>query len=154
MLKGERQLWCAVIAQAIEDATAPLSENIRRRKEQVRAREWFTIACEDFQRACDLAGYDPERIRVATVGLIDAVKHRDPKPRQQQPRLRTNVLHHYEGRSLTIQEWAAETGLNKHIFYAGIKRGKSIGRIINGRGRAAIAESLPDRQSPSTQDIT
>jgi hypothetical protein len=105
MLKGERQLWCAVIAQAIEDATAPLSESLRKRREQVRAREWFIEADKDFQRACDLAGYDPERIRIATMELIEAVKPHDPKPRQQQPRLQKNALHHHEGRSLTIQEW-------------------------------------------------
>lgn len=155
MLKGEQQLWCAVIAQAIEDATAPLSESHRRRKEQISAREWFIEAGIDFQRTCDLAGYDPERIRVATVELIEAAKHRDPKPRPRQPNLKKNALHHHEGRSLTIHEWVAETGLNKNVFYAGIKRGKSIGQIINGRGRAAnFAESPPDRTSPSTQDIT
>lgn len=155
MLEVERQLWCAVIAQAIEDATAPLSESRRKRNEQLRAREWFIEAGKDFHHACALAGYDADRIRNAALKKIEAAKHHDAelKPRQQQPRLQKNDLHHHEGRSLTIQEWATETGLGKHVFYAGIKRGKSIGQIINGRGRAAnFAENLPDRTHPSTQD--
>lgn len=81
MIEGERQLWCAVIAQAIDDATAPLARGIRRRMEQVRAREWFTDEGKDYQRACALAGYEPDRIRTATMKLIEAVKPSDLEPR-------------------------------------------------------------------------
>lgn len=151
--EAECRLWRAVIAQAIEDATAPLSENPRTRKEKLQAREWFIEAGKDFHHACALAGYDPDRIRDATMKLIEVVKPRDHKPRRQQPRLQKSSLYSHAGRSMTIQEWSAETGLNKHVFYTGLKRGKCIGEIINGRGRVAnFSESLPDRTHPSTQD--
>lgn len=149
-----RQLWCAVIAQAVEDATAPLSERLLRRMEQIRAREWFIEADEHFQRACFLAGYEPDRIRAATVKLIEAVKHRDPDLRPRPRRLGKSALYHHEGQSLTIPQWAAATGLSTHLFYAGIKRGESIGQIIKGRGGVKMFREKPsDRCLSSAQDI-
>ena len=156
MAEGERQLWCAVIAQAITDATTPLSERLLIRLEQVRAREWFIEADQHFQRACALAGYEPDRIRTATVKLIEAAKRRDPDMPQRpcQRRLKKNMLYHHEGQSLTIPQWGAATGLSTHLFYAGIRRGKSIEQILNGRGRAAnFEESRPDRCVSVPQDI-
>ena len=63
----ERQLWCAVITRAIEDAQDRVSavgdrgEKTRLREE---ARRWFADIGGDFQAACDAAGYDAEFLRL------------------------------------------------------------------------------------------
>lgn len=89
----ERQLYCAVILQAIEDATCPLGNKRSRNHEIVSARAWLTRPSRDFAEVCRLAGYEPDRIRAQAVGLIGEVTPSDnplpPKSRKPRaPRIR------------------------------------------------------------------
>lgn len=62
----ERQLWCAVIERAVQDAVRPdgiagtTPEHVRHREE---ARRWFAENGHDFRAACDAAGFDPDFLR-------------------------------------------------------------------------------------------
>ena len=62
----ERQLWCAVIWRALQDATAHVGmvadagEQARLRED---ARRWFAGNDGDFRAACDAAGYDADLVR-------------------------------------------------------------------------------------------
>lgn len=62
----ERQLWCAVIERAVQDAIRPdgpgmaAPEHVRHRDE---ARRWFAENGYDYRNACDAAGFDPDFLR-------------------------------------------------------------------------------------------
>ena len=83
-----RQLWCAVVLQAIEDATCPLSNKRRRNHEIVSARVWLTRPSRDFAEVCRLAGYEPDRIRAQVTGRIEQAALLDcpPPPKPRKPR--------------------------------------------------------------------
>lgn len=70
----ERQLWCAVIDRALQDATrrpagwAPLStEQLRERRE---ARRWFIDNDDHYRHACESAGIDPDILRKRVLQMI------------------------------------------------------------------------------------
>lgn len=71
----ERQLWCAVIGRAVQDAIRPVgqvgwtTEHARQRDE---ARRWFSENDPDFRRACEAAGYDPDFLRDRVLRLTGA----------------------------------------------------------------------------------
>ncbi len=70
---SERQLWCAVISRALQDAlndvatisSPPLREQIREE-----ARNWFVRNGSDFRAACNSAGYDPIVLRSRVLRMI------------------------------------------------------------------------------------
>jgi hypothetical protein len=64
-------LWRAVIGQALEDATRPLSKIRHHRLDQLRAREWLTQPNRDFEQVCALADWDAERVRNYARPLIE-----------------------------------------------------------------------------------
>jgi hypothetical protein len=71
--KHNRQLWCAVINQAIEDAmskrtssNASMSRQLRNNQQS--ALRWLLDGGKDFAAVCALAGLDPEAVR-------DRLKH-------------------------------------------------------------------------------
>jgi hypothetical protein len=62
----ERQLWCAVIGRALDDAMdhiATVSGPNERLNIRNEARAWFHTNGPDFRVACESAGYDPDNIR-------------------------------------------------------------------------------------------
>ncbi len=71
--KGDKALWRAVIGQALDDASRPLSKVRHKRMEQLRAREWFTQPNRDFEQVCALADWDADRIRSHALPLIERV---------------------------------------------------------------------------------
>lgn len=68
----ERQLWCAVIGRAVLDATRPYGPS-GQTPEQARARaeawRWFIENGEDFRKACEAAGFDPDFLRARVLRL-------------------------------------------------------------------------------------
>lgn len=70
---AERQLWCAVIGRALEDAlgnVGAVSGNTARARAIEEARAWFSDNDDDFRRVCDAAGYDPDIVRARALRLI------------------------------------------------------------------------------------
>ena len=62
----ERQLWCAVVERALQDAVGPAAMAARdeaRRPERQDALQWFLENSRDYQMACDAAGVDPDHLR-------------------------------------------------------------------------------------------
>jgi hypothetical protein len=105
MIDTAQQLWCAVIAQAVMDATNPLSSTIGRRMDQVRARHWLTKPSRDFDEVCALAGKEPDRVRSGAIAAIEAVKPKD-KPLQQRMPQRS-----YRGVARNFQNVASDQSL-------------------------------------------
>jgi hypothetical protein len=61
----ERQLWCAVVERALQDAVggAAGARDEARRRERQDALRWFVDAGHDYRLACDAAGIDAEHLR-------------------------------------------------------------------------------------------
>lgn len=68
----ERQLWCAVISRAVLDATRPVGPS-GQTPEQARVRleawRWFVENGEDYRKACEAAGLDPDFLRRRVLSL-------------------------------------------------------------------------------------
>ena len=77
----EKQLWCAVIGRALQDAIGQLGPGgamngqSRTRDE---ARRWFADNSRDFREACDSAGLDPDAIRDRVLRMTHASEIRAP----------------------------------------------------------------------------
>jgi predicted DNA-binding transcriptional regulator AlpA len=132
MSRDGKALWCAVIEQALIDATKPLSSRLIIRLEQIRAREWLTKPNRDFEDVCALAGIEADKVRVvATQRITEAIKHdRELVTFQKSASQPRNTLYHHEGRSLTIRQWAAATGISRETIYDRLKRGWTFEQTI------------------------
>lgn len=65
----DRQLWCAVLSQAITDATTKrIGKDAQR--DQRAAIEWLSTDNRDFRTVCTLAGVDPEAVRDRLMRLL------------------------------------------------------------------------------------
>ena len=76
----ERQLWCAVIERAVQDAidhVGAVSEGPARNRAREEARQWFIENSRDFQKTCDAAGYDPDFLRSRVLRLIEMSNTRE-----------------------------------------------------------------------------
>jgi hypothetical protein len=68
----ERQLWCAVVERALQDAvgsSAAVDQCEARRRERQDALQWFLEGGRDYQMACDAAGVDPDHLRLRVLTL-------------------------------------------------------------------------------------
>ena len=68
----ERQLWCAVVERALQDAVGPsaaIDHGEARRRERQDALQWFLEGGRDYQMACDAAGVDPDHLRLRVLSL-------------------------------------------------------------------------------------
>lgn len=80
---SERDLWCAVISRAINDATLgdfrpsrdSISEFTESPADQLAAREsarnWFRTGDEDFDLVCSLAGLEADAVQERACTLFD-----------------------------------------------------------------------------------
>jgi hypothetical protein len=71
MYSPERQLWCAVLDRAMQDASdqvaAAGSDQARQRLRQD-AQRWFVENGHDYRYVCESAGIDPDELRVRIIG--------------------------------------------------------------------------------------
>ncbi len=75
----ERQLWCAIIARAVDDALDRVSGvggHVERARIRDDARRWFAQNDGDFRRACEAAGYDADFLRQRILGTREAAPAR------------------------------------------------------------------------------
>lgn len=69
----ERQLWCAVIGRAVQDAlqaAGPVGRTSEQARHWQAARRWFADNDNDFRRACEAAGFDPDYLRERVLRLV------------------------------------------------------------------------------------
>lgn len=70
----ERQLWCAVIERAVQDAVrldGPSGATPEQTRQRDEARRWFAENGHDFRIACDAAGFDPDTLRDRVLRMAD-----------------------------------------------------------------------------------
>jgi hypothetical protein len=82
----ERQLWCAVIDRALQDATRHPADWTALTKEQAReraeARRWFAENSAHFRHACESAGFDADVVRKRVLELIEVA---EPESEAERP---------------------------------------------------------------------
>jgi hypothetical protein len=74
--QAERQLWCAVLGRAVEDATdrvAAVSEPASRKRIRDEARNWFRNNGREFRYVCESAGYDADYLRRRVLAMMEPV---------------------------------------------------------------------------------
>lgn len=125
----ERCLWHAVIQQALNDALGNISQLLRL-SDQVEARRWLTKPSAEFTDACNLAGLDEDAVRTFAVKAIEKA---DDKPSDAKGKRtgRKGRLIEYEGRSLTVSQWAARLGVKPLTIDARFKAGWPIEKALN-----------------------
>lgn len=120
--RTERQLWCAVIFQALEDATSAKKEtNAYDRRV---ARDWFNKAGPDFREVCSLAGMDHDAVRSAA---LQKIEYFDKHGKKAEPRYSCN------GKAYTVEELSKLSGLPASVIRDRIKSGKTGAALITRR---------------------
>ena len=115
----QRQLWCAVILRAVEDATSPTPS-----VERSQARAWLTGYSHDFANVCDLAGRESDRIRAQAIRIIAEADASKPTTGRSIRR------YTHDGLSLTIAEWADRTGIPHGALGKRLKDGWTIAAAV------------------------
>ena len=78
-LSSDKQLWCAVVGQAIDDATTTRTSKQAQRDKQV-ALEWLLHDTKHFPLICSLAGLDPVAVRERAQRLPGVVEKFQKSP--------------------------------------------------------------------------
>lgn len=79
MISPERQLWAAVLGQAVNDALREKPYSVLDRLAATGARSWMDGQGKDFRMVCTLAGMDPDAVSAAwRSGRVERIttKHR------------------------------------------------------------------------------
>jgi len=127
----ERGLWCAVITQALNDATSVDPSNTLCRDQ---ARTWLFGNSADFRDVCRSAGLEPEyiqtHIRKAIAAADSSAAPRKYARQKQEPRPRPETLAAtlvtFDGETRSAGEWAALKGLKMNSIYGRLRRGWTI----------------------------
>lgn len=120
----DKQLWCAVISQAIEDATSPgMGKDIKRIRDS--ARRWLTTPSRDFCDVCAFAGLLPEKVRAAAIRII--AEHDAKVKAGIETKFHTFS---HAGETLTIRQWSERLGFSVNLISHRLKSGQTIGDII------------------------
>lgn len=148
MSDSNQDLWCAVIQQALVDATEPLTpsaaKRLSARMNQLRSREWFTKPNRDFEEVCDLARLDPSRVRSHAIPLIEEAIRLDPSMSQPAPRRRSRIRTiTYNGETLSIGDWAQRTGVSYFTLNKRLGAGWPVERVLT--------KKLPNRAAQELQ---
>jgi hypothetical protein len=78
MNSPERQLWCAVLDRAMQDAAdhvAAAGSDPARRRLRSDAQRWFAEAGTDYRYVCESAGIDPDELRSRMLRRGDTEMH-------------------------------------------------------------------------------
>lgn len=138
----DRALWCAVLRQAVIDATQMPSATAPKRvhAEKRQARAWLTKNSEDFRDVCHLAGMDPEAVREHAVRVIATAEIRAPRVetarRERKSRVpnpngrKPSVFIEHQGHRLSLNEWSARLGIPRATIVDRRNRGLSTEAIL------------------------
>ena len=165
---SERDLWCAVLENAINEARGARipgdtegTSALHRRQ----AHDWITKPNRDFTLVCHLAGFDPEAVRERAVKLLaEPYVPRRQRQRSDAPKRtgRTSVKAKritFKGETHTLSEWAKITGLSVGTINSRLRRGWTVERMLTepmlsrsqcSRQRKARGRSRTSKNSEGT----
>lgn len=136
---SRRDLWRAVIQQAIADATnADRARQVERRQ----ARAWFIDAGPDFEEVCALADHEPSQVRrVALEHIADVDRRRAAGlPRKEKPTRKQTALITHNGETLPLQAWSDRTGLRPCTIGWRLNAGWSVEEALSPKAERTKAE--------------
>lgn len=120
---AERDLWQAVLLQAVTDALEGVASggstsNETRIRMTEEARRYLTTPSQDLSTVCNLAGLDPVAVMEAMRKRIAAAPTPEeligkPKPAKPRPsRIGCNAkLISHAGETMTLRQWSERTGI-------------------------------------------
>lgn len=149
----ERDLWRAVLLQAIEDAMhgASFTSGNTNKEQLIRdtytTRAWLTKANPDLAEVCHLAGFDPAFImRKMRERLADAPSPEELVSRRKPSKPVATLT--YQGETLTIAEWSSRTGLPNPTIRNRINAGWPIERVLaTGDLRTKTKPKTPEAEA-------
>lgn len=156
---ADKDLWCAVLYQAVADALNGAPSEVGSRETRFRmtkeARHYLTTPSDDLATVCAFAGLDPvavmehmrKRIAAAPTPeeLIGYIPPDQPEPKPKpkpkpEPRPkpepepsrtpRKAVRIIYSGKSLTIAKWSQDTGIPLNTLYKRYRAGLQPDEIL------------------------
>lgn len=137
---GRRNLWRAVIRQAMEDAARyGYGNNFyagAARVERARARAWLTGQSADFNEVCALADLEPDQVHKDALALIAMVDARvaaglPAKPSKASLKAKAEPQRYeFQGERLTLPEWSKRTGISHTALRARLNAGWPLARAL------------------------
>lgn len=121
--QADQRMWCAVILQALDDATSDLKIKPRDRQD---ARDWFLKAGKDFRDVCSLAGMDHECVRVEAKRKIESAIAGVSFNRGGKSRFLT-----HNGETLNVAQWSRRLGISAVTIHTRLKSGQSIEQALS-----------------------
>jgi hypothetical protein len=113
---AEATLWRAVISQAINDGISNHRSDLNRGARES-AREWFRRRGQQYRYVCDLAGYNPDWLAAKVQQLFEKADNGTlSTPAPPATPSREFKRYSYNGKSLTLSEWATETGIDSRTL--------------------------------------
>lgn len=116
-------LWRAVITQAIADACG---ERQAEESSIQEAREWILGNSRDFHEVCALALLEPDKVSAFAQAQITAFAARPPRQRYGSSRIITHA-----GKSLTLEQWAHETGVSFSTLVSRLRAGMTTDQVLS-----------------------
>lgn len=125
---ADRDLWCAVVRQAFNDAlSADVSKAAALHRQQ--ARTWLTRYSADFAEVCALAGLEAEAVRDKAVAMIAAAPAKPIPGRKGTVAQLTDA----QGVTLPIAEWSRRLGIPDQTIRNRIRHGWTAARALEVR---------------------
>jgi hypothetical protein len=121
--QGDQRMWCAVILQALNDATSDLKIKPRDRQN---ARDWFLKGGKDFRDVCSLAGMDHECVRIEAKRKIESAIAGVSFNRGGKSRFLT-----HNGETLLVADWSRRLGIRATTIYFRLRAGQSTEQALS-----------------------
>lgn len=123
---SERDLWLAVLQQAVADATSPAGPEESRRNIQREALQWLKPGNADFQEVCYLADVDPDAFYEGFCRAYPDIKLFGEYSKRFH--VKVSMKHKYVAfdQALTLDEWSEKSGIKVGTLASRLRQGWSI----------------------------
>ncbi|MHA6692044.1 hypothetical protein [Devosia sp. A449] len=161
---SDRDLWCAVIELAIQDAIKPASSGaVEKYRDQRDALAWLQPGNRDFEQACFLAELDPDAVYEGfrrhsgmIVLLKDPTPARPPKTvrqaastpaRNRKPVTapKSPTVYTLGGVTMTAAQWAAQAGVTANAMRSRLRNGWPLEKALTAPINTGKGNLLPHR---------
>lgn len=157
-VRGQRALWLAVIANAIQDIIKPTgligsARELARRS----ALLWITRPSADFKEVCALAGIEPDRVRAYAREQLARCGAELPSTKVVPPRSREGRQYEMDGTTKPLRSWCEEYNADLNRVRTRLSAGWPLKRALTApvrqtapRFRQKSPFSRPDRGRDET----
>ena len=123
-------LWCEVLLQALTDGLngLPAQDHVTGDSTELDARSYILVPNLDFEMVCQLAGAEPEamrrdfRVRLARRDPLNSHELWGNRRAANKPARKHVPTYTYQGRSLTLREWAEISECSRELLMDRVNR--------------------------------